>query len=227
MAKTFSVSWAMKFWTPVARSKSVTSQSPAFAIHDTFGGNGPGSGRVVSTTVMRTLSEARPQAWLQSQSPLPRSLRLLGTRSRQGPTRSVLRRRLPECLEVLSDNLVDCRARARAADSEATFGRRSEQKHAQAYAPGLWGAETADRDSEAERRSARSGSTFSGQRGVNEQDGGVDLGSSCQPRSTPLVANTTPPNHKSKKAPISQGLFVLLRGGATARGQLDLRCRLK
>jgi len=32
---------------------------------------------------------------------------------------------------------------------------------------------------------------------------------------------------KSKKAPISQGLFVLLRGGATTRGQLGSRCQLR
>ena len=36
-----------------------------------------------------------------------------------------------------------------------------------------------------------------------------------------------PPNNRSKDAPISQGLFDLLRGGATTRRQLGLRCRLR
>ena len=48
MGKTFSVSWALKFWMPVVRSKSVTSQSPELAIHHTFGGGG--SGRLTSAS---------------------------------------------------------------------------------------------------------------------------------------------------------------------------------
>ena len=36
-----------------------------------------------------------------------------------------------------------------------------------------------------------------------------------------------PPNSKLKRAPFSQGLFVLVRGGTTTRGQRGLRCRLR
>jgi hypothetical protein len=77
------------------------------------------------------------------------------------------------------------------------------------------------------RAARRANSDFNGRAGRRGGERRLLAAAHANVRQRVPKPRRRPLNNKSKKAPISQGLFVLLRGGATTRGQLGLRCRLR